>query len=124
MFSNHVRKAKRKQHEDDDEDPEDPEGGGGVLDRRLSLSKDGKAIIMQEEDEDEDSDNEPINLAFPSEAGCLAKISWCLTIPILIPLWLTLFDVRNPAYKKWYPYTFGVSILWLGFCSYMMVWSA
>merc|ERR1712139_531329 len=45
-------------------------------------------------------------------------------MPLILPLWITLPDVRNPKYRAYFPITFIGSICWLGIFSYMMVWWA
>merc|ERR1712176_972646 len=74
--------------------------------------------------EDSESEEEPIEIGYPSDAKLGAKLWWAFTIPLLLPLWLTLPDVRNEKYRNWFPYTFLASICWLGFFSYLMVWWA
>ncbi|KPM07824.1 potassium-dependent sodium-calcium exchanger-like protein 2 [Sarcoptes scabiei] len=44
--------------------------------------------------------------------------------PIIIPLWLTLPDVRRPDKRNWFVVTFLGSICWIGLYSYFMVWWA
>lgn len=136
MFKNHLNRATRRESRqgsmepdaalrapDTEEDLSEAAGGGiGEFGRRLSINKDGGEIVLTGDEEDDDV--EPISLAFPKNGGCGAKLWWAFTIPLLLPLWLTLPDVRNPKYRNWFPYTFIASILWLGFFSYLMVWWA
>ncbi|KAG7251298.1 hypothetical protein CRUP_026355 [Coryphaenoides rupestris] len=45
-------------------------------------------------------------------------------MPIVLPLWLTLPDVRKNSSKKFFPITFLGSIMWIAAFSYLMVWWA
>jgi K+-dependent Na+/Ca+ exchanger-like protein len=65
---------------------------------------------------------EPISMAFPATTG--ARIMYCITFPIMISLVLTVPDVRNPKYSKFFPLSFLMSIVWIGFYSFLMVWWA
>jgi len=84
----------------------------------------------QNEDEDnefedmEDDDDDPLDISYPKYGGWKSKLRWALTIPIIFPLWVTLFDVRNEKYKKYYWVTFAGSMVWLGIFSCGMVWWA
>ena len=42
----------------------------------------------------------------------------------MITLHFTVPDVRNENWKKWYPFSFVMSIVWIGVYSYFMVWWA
>ncbi|CAI5679731.1 sodium/potassium/calcium exchanger 2 isoform X2 [Oreochromis niloticus] len=72
-----------------------------------------------EEDEDEDK---PLSLAWPDTPR--KQITYLLILPIILPLWLTLPDVRRETSEKFFPVTFLGSILWIAFFSYLMVWWA
>ncbi|XP_063332660.1 sodium/potassium/calcium exchanger 2-like isoform X2 [Pelmatolapia mariae] len=72
-----------------------------------------------EEDEDEDK---PLSLAWPDTPR--KQITYLLILPIILPLWLTLPDVRRETSERFFPVTFLGSILWIAFFSYLMVWWA
>jgi len=74
--------------------------------------------------EDEEDGDDPLDISYPRNQGWRSKLRWALTIPIVLPLWLTLFDVRNKKYEKYFYATFLGSIVWLGFFSGGMVWWA
>ena len=65
---------------------------------------------------------EPISLAFPDTTG--ARIMYVITFPIMILLVLTVPDVRNPKFKKLFPISFVMAILWIAVYSFLMVWWA
>uniref|UniRef100_H3D184 Sodium/calcium exchanger membrane region domain-containing protein n=1 Tax=Tetraodon nigroviridis TaxID=99883 RepID=H3D184_TETNG len=52
------------------------------------------------------------------------RLTYLLIVPIVLPLWLTLPDVRKPSSKKFFPITFLGAICWIAFFSYLMVWWA
>ncbi|XP_039860839.1 sodium/potassium/calcium exchanger 2-like [Simochromis diagramma] len=72
-----------------------------------------------EEDEDEDK---PLSLAWPDTPR--KQITYLLILPIILPLWLTLPDVRRETSERFFPVTFLGSIFWIAFFSYLMVWWA
>uniref|UniRef100_A0A3Q4GPP3 Solute carrier family 24 member 2 n=1 Tax=Neolamprologus brichardi TaxID=32507 RepID=A0A3Q4GPP3_NEOBR len=72
-----------------------------------------------EEDEDEDK---PLSLAWPDTPR--KQITYVLILPIILPLWLTLPDVRRETSERFFPVTFLGSIFWIAFFSYLMVWWA
>ncbi|KAK6622447.1 hypothetical protein RUM44_002258 [Polyplax serrata] len=58
----------------------------------------------------------------PTDGGQVALISWYLTVPIHYMCMLTLPDCKSEKYKNWYPFTFVLSMIWISFYSYIMVW--
>lgn len=58
----------------------------------------------------------------PSEGGVVPLIIWYLTVPIHYMCRLTLPDCKSEKYKNWYPFTFVLSMIWISFYSYIMVW--
>ncbi|KHJ75856.1 Sodium/calcium exchanger protein [Oesophagostomum dentatum] len=52
------------------------------------------------------------------------QVTYICLAPVLIPMWVTIPDVRRPTSRHWYPVTFVNSILWIAFFSYLMVWWA
>jgi len=72
-----------------------------------------------EEEEEEGLDAMP-----PFDKGFKALFIWFITIPIVGPLWLTVPDVRRETRKHLFPVTWTLSIFWIAFYSYFMVWWA
>jgi len=72
----------------------------------------------------EEEDNDPLDISYPKSGSWRSKLRWGLTIPVIFPLWLTLFDVRNDKYEKYYWVTFFGAMVWLGLFSGGMVWWA
>ncbi|XP_026208074.1 sodium/potassium/calcium exchanger 2 isoform X2 [Anabas testudineus] len=72
--------------------------------------------------EDEEEEDQPLSLSWPESNR--KRFTYLLIIPIVLPLWLTLPDVRKPTSKKFFPITFLGAICWIAGFSYLMVWWA
>ncbi|ELK06980.1 sodium/potassium/calcium exchanger 2 isoform X2 [Pteropus alecto] len=70
----------------------------------------------------EDEESQPLSLAWPSNPR--KQVTFLIVLPIVLPLWVTLPDVRKPSSKKFFPITFFGSIAWIAIFSYLMVWWA
>uniref|UniRef100_A0AC35TQY2 Sodium/potassium/calcium exchanger Nckx30C n=1 Tax=Rhabditophanes sp. KR3021 TaxID=114890 RepID=A0AC35TQY2_9BILA len=70
----------------------------------------------------EDNEPTPLDMSWPNEWHKQAL--YLFLAPILMPLWVTIPDVRKEECRKWYPATFILSILWIAGFSYLMVWWA
>uniref|UniRef100_A0A1B0G9C3 Sodium/calcium exchanger membrane region domain-containing protein n=1 Tax=Glossina morsitans morsitans TaxID=37546 RepID=A0A1B0G9C3_GLOMM len=64
----------------------------------------------------------PNPLERPTEGGPLALISWHVVYPIHFLCQKTMPDCRTEKYRNWYPFTFMISMIWISFYSYFMVW--
>ncbi|XP_035891743.1 probable sodium/potassium/calcium exchanger CG1090 [Anopheles stephensi] len=58
----------------------------------------------------------------PVDGGILAQVSWAIVYPIHYTARLTMPDCKTEKYKNWYPFTFLISMIWISFYSYFMVW--
>ncbi|XP_058497512.1 sodium/potassium/calcium exchanger 2-like isoform X1 [Solea solea] len=72
-----------------------------------------------EEEEDED---QPLSLAWPDTNR--KRLTYLVILPIVLPLWITLPDVRRESSARFFPVTFLGAICWIAFFSYLMVWWA
>ncbi|XP_068164167.1 sodium/potassium/calcium exchanger 2-like isoform X2 [Antennarius striatus] len=72
--------------------------------------------------EDEEEEDQPLSLSWPESTR--KRLTYLLIIPIVLPLWLTLPDVRKASSKKFFPITFLGAICWIACFSYLMVWWA
>ncbi|XP_059111942.1 sodium/potassium/calcium exchanger 2 isoform X2 [Peromyscus eremicus] len=70
----------------------------------------------------EEEDDQPLSLSWPSNTR--KQVTFLIVLPIVLPLWITLPDVRKPAFRKFFPITFFGSITWIAVFSYLMVWWA
>jgi solute carrier family 24 (sodium/potassium/calcium exchanger), member 4 len=64
----------------------------------------------------------PDPLIKPESADMLTMISWYIVFPIHFLCRKTMVDVKKDQYKNYYPLTFFVSMVWISFYSYFMVW--
>lgn len=64
----------------------------------------------------------PDPLLKPESSDLLTNIYWHIVYPIHFMCRLTMVDVKQDKYKNWYPLTFTISMIWISFYSYFMVW--
>ncbi|XP_037545663.1 sodium/potassium/calcium exchanger 2-like [Nematolebias whitei] len=110
---------------------EDAASANGVVEKKIpKISKvevevtppmNGVAGGEQEVKEEEDED-QPLSLAWPDSLR--KRLTYLVILPIVLPLWLTLPDVRRETSERFFPITFLGSICWIAFFSYLMVWWA
>ncbi|CAL8294230.1 unnamed protein product [Boreogadus saida] len=93
-----------------------------LSDEESSEESDLSESELSEEEEEEEEKEEPLSLEWPDNRR--KQATFLFLLPIVFPLWLTIPDVRDPAYKKYFAMTFLASILWIGVFSYLMVWWA
>uniref|UniRef100_A0A3Q1HZF3 Solute carrier family 24 member 2 n=1 Tax=Acanthochromis polyacanthus TaxID=80966 RepID=A0A3Q1HZF3_9TELE len=72
--------------------------------------------------EDEEEEDQPLSLSWPESTR--KRFTYLIIMPIVLPLWLTLPDVRKTSSKKFFPITFLGAICWIAGFSYLMVWWA
>ncbi|XP_039725286.1 sodium/potassium/calcium exchanger 2 isoform X2 [Pteropus medius] len=87
-----------------------------------NLSHSIEAAESQTTEMGEDEESQPLSLAWPSNPR--KQVTFLIVLPIVLPLWITLPDVRKPSSKKFFPITFFGSIAWIAIFSYLMVWWA
>ncbi|XP_014254457.1 probable sodium/potassium/calcium exchanger CG1090 [Cimex lectularius] len=58
----------------------------------------------------------------PETDDRMTLIQWHLCYPIHYTAQATMPDCRLEKYANWYPFTFLVSMIWISFYSYIMVW--
>ncbi|XP_051999833.1 sodium/potassium/calcium exchanger 2-like isoform X2 [Xyrauchen texanus] len=108
------------------------EDSNGVADKNLPNSSrvevdmtpplNGTAGQDGDAGEEDDEDDQPLSLSWP-ETG-RKRFTYILIMPIVLPLWITLPDVRKSSSKKFFPVTFLGAICWIAAFSYLMVWWA
>ncbi|XP_052863771.1 probable sodium/potassium/calcium exchanger CG1090 [Anopheles cruzii] len=79
----------------------------------------GEDYYKPKEPRPQDSHNP---LEKPVDGGVLAQVSWAIVYPIHYTARLTMPDCKTEKYKNWYPFTFLISMVWISFYSYFMVW--
>ncbi|XP_056642166.1 sodium/potassium/calcium exchanger 3 isoform X1 [Diorhabda sublineata] len=59
---------------------------------------------------------------WPGENGKLAQITWIITWPIYLIFLFTIPDCETKRFKRWFPITFMMCIIWIGSLSYAVAW--
>lgn len=75
-----------------------------------------------DDEEEEEEADEPLSLEWPDTKR--KQITYLFLLPIVVPLWLTVPDVRSPKSRRYFVFTFLGSIMWIAIFSYLMVWWA
>mmetsp|Transcript_45480 Transcript_45480/g.131677 ORF Transcript_45480/g.131677 Transcript_45480/m.131677 type:complete len:611 (-) Transcript_45480:215-2047(-) len=75
-----------------------------------------------ENKEDDEDDDKPLSFYPPEDGNKKDMVYWVLTVPIVFILVLTVPDVRRDGWRKYYPLTFVMSILWIAMFTWAMVW--
>ncbi|XP_064421808.1 sodium/potassium/calcium exchanger 1 [Latimeria chalumnae] len=97
---------------DDDDDDDDDD----------SDSDEASENDEDKDEDDEEENDEPLSLQWPGTRR--KQATYLFLLPIVLPLWLTVPDVRNLASRRFFPVTFLGSIIWIAVFSYLMVWWA
>ncbi|XP_078252159.1 sodium/potassium/calcium exchanger 2-like isoform X3 [Rhinoraja longicauda] len=83
----------------------------------VAISQVCAEVTTQNDDEDQ-----PLSLAWPDTAR--KRMIYLVILPIILPLWICLPDVRKKRMQKYFVFSFLGSIGWIGGFSYLMVWWA
>ncbi|KAK7872839.1 hypothetical protein R5R35_006711 [Gryllus longicercus] len=59
---------------------------------------------------------------WPSERRVWHKALWVAVWPIHLVFLVTIPDCEKPRFKRWFPLTFVMCILWIGSLSYVVAW--
>ncbi|KAM7003496.1 sodium/potassium/calcium exchanger 1-like [Tautogolabrus adspersus] len=87
-----------------------------------SVKNDCEHFVKEEREEEKGTTDSPLSLNWPDTLP--KQATYLLLLPIIVPLWLTIPDVRNQKSRKLVVITFLGSILWIAVFSYFMVWWA
>ncbi len=49
-------------------------------------------------------------------------VEWVVGWPIRLAFFLTIPDCRRPRYRKWYPLTLILCVLWIALLTYVVSW--
>ncbi|XP_067618608.1 probable sodium/potassium/calcium exchanger CG1090 [Eurosta solidaginis] len=71
---------------------------------------------------DKSKEQRPNPLDRPMTGGLPTLIAWYVVYPIHYLCQKTMPDCRTERYRNWYPFTFLLSMIWISFYSYFMVW--
>ncbi|XP_011141643.1 probable sodium/potassium/calcium exchanger CG1090 isoform X1 [Harpegnathos saltator] len=66
--------------------------------------------------------NEVSPLVMPTDGNKWTLFTWGLVFPIHFMCRATMPDCRQEKWRSWYPFTFCISMIWISFYSYIMVW--
>lgn len=61
-------------------------------------------------------------LKYPYKESCFTQLTWIITWPIYLVFKFTIPDCDKNRFKKWYPLTFIMCIVWIGSLSYLVAW--
>lgn len=59
---------------------------------------------------------------YPKEKTWFKQIMWIITWPIYLVFLFTIPDCEKPRFKKLFPLTFTMCIVWIGSLSYLVAW--
>jgi hypothetical protein len=89
-----------------------------LLSRKRSFKgEDDEASEIEDESDDDDG---PMDLAWPSTIS--KRVAYVMLAPLSYTLYYTVPDVRREGSEKLYAVTFFMSVGWIAFFSYLMVW--
>lgn len=54
--------------------------------------------------------------------GCVNKLKWLISWPILVLLYFTIPNCAKPRWERFFMLSFCLSTLWIAVFSYFMVW--
>lgn len=83
-----------------------------------------KNHYVQHEDKSDNDDDYENPVTSGLKGGIFSKIVCILSMPLTIPMYLTIPDPNNEKLKKFFPLAFIGSLVWIIIFSYLMVWWA
>ena len=88
-------------------------------------SKEPLKDLEEEKGADEEAEEEYVDYvrAGPGD-GLIGAVMWFLSLPLMIPMWVSIPDPQDKARAKYWPLAFIMSIVWIAVFSYFMVWWA
>lgn len=95
---------------------------GTQSDPTVKPSEGGQTAEYYKSKDTKTQEQKPNPLDRPTTGGQFALISWYVVYPIHYTCQKTIFDCRLEKYRNWYPFTFLMSMVWISFYSYIMVW--
>ncbi|XP_059144916.1 probable sodium/potassium/calcium exchanger CG1090 isoform X2 [Physella acuta] len=106
-------------------EPRTPEGPTETT--RVIMGKDGSSASLDSSSSADESATE-IHKIVPDESiwhipsGKWSRLLWIVSLPISVLLYFTTPDCRKETLRKWFLVTFVMSLVWLSFFSFLMVW--
>jgi len=90
---------------------------------KLNPPKDEEKPQDEEKGKEDEEEYEDYILSGP-KGGPISKIMWFVSLPLMVPMWITIPNPQDEKRKKFFPIAFIVSIVWIAVFSYFMVWWA
>lgn len=78
-----------------------------------------KAQARIEEALDEDCDIGGLDLSWPDTTR--ARVIYIISLPLVFPMYITAPNVQKPQWRRWWPFTFFMAIIWVAIWSFFMV---
>ncbi|KAG8200042.1 hypothetical protein JTE90_001900 [Oedothorax gibbosus] len=95
----------------------------GLMDNSSKLSNDiSLESPIEESSSSSPSKEEEESSVFQPPKGKWRRILWATSLPFLICCYLTIPDCRKEKWGKLFFLTFLSSCVWIGICSYILVW--
>jgi Ca2+/Na+ antiporter len=101
-------------------------GGSSVAEKSAvtdGTEEDDDAVAAEGSEGDGEEDDGPFD-PFDRGEGVIDMLIWLVTIPLVIVIYLTIPDCKNPRFAKCWPLTFFLCIVWIAALAYVMVWMA
>ncbi|KAE8296259.1 Sodium/potassium/calcium exchanger 1 [Larimichthys crocea] len=114
--------AVEESKKEDEPAGEDRSGRSGDEKSSKDCDDSNKNETDADKTEEEEKKDKPLSLQWPN-TQC-KQVTYFFLLPIVLPLWLTVPDVRRQKSRKFFVVTFLGSILWIDVFSYLMVWWA
>ncbi|KYB27277.1 Sodium/potassium/calcium exchanger 5-like Protein [Tribolium castaneum] len=89
------------------------------------------SLKVPEAETEEAKKTEPTNMVedephslwkWPAGRSKFTQFTWVITWPIHLIFLFTIPDCEKPRFKKWFPLTFIMCIIWIGSLSYVVAW--
>ncbi|KAK6479126.1 sodium/potassium/calcium exchanger 4-like [Huso huso] len=74
------------------------------------------------EDKQGEDDEPDLSSPFSIPAGCMNKVKWLFSWPVLLLLYFTVPNCAKPRWEKYFMLSFILSTVWIAVFSYFMVW--
>ncbi|XP_032883649.1 sodium/potassium/calcium exchanger 4 isoform X2 [Amblyraja radiata] len=78
--------------------------------------------INAKEDDHKDENEPELTSPFSPPGGCLNKVKWLSSWPVLLVLFFTIPNCAKPRWERFFMVTFFMSTVWIAVFSYLMVW--
>lgn len=97
------------------------------VDNETMVITDGKPETLEngtvpEDKTAEEEEGEALNSPFIIPGGCMEKVKWLISWPILLLLYFTVPNCAKPRWERFFMLSFFLSTVWIAVFSYFMVW--